>query len=159
MASKALSRARLRFLLVLFGVGLIYLGCSSASNPIPAPSEPAVLNVAGTWTGSASDSSGPGSMTWIVSQSGTALTGTVTATDTTTNLNGRGSLTGTVSSSSIHFTITVPAGGVDAPFADCTADISGDAQVSSASMTGTYSGVNSCMGAITAGQIGLTRPG
>ena len=59
----------------------------------------------------------------------------------------------------MHFSISVPAGGFDSPFGSCTASVSGDAQATSSAINGTYSGVNSCTGAITAGQVALVRTG
>jgi hypothetical protein len=96
-------------------------------------------------------------MGWQVTQADTSFSGTVTLMDTSTGFTGRGSVSGTVSGSSIHFSITVPAGGFEGPLASCTASVSGDAQASSSSITGTYSGSNSCSGTITSGQLTLTK--
>jgi hypothetical protein len=98
-------------------------------------------------------------MTWRITQTSTSVSGTLTMTDGTTNVSARGLISGTVTGSAIHFSMSVPAGGFDNPFSSCTADVSGDAQMSSSAMTGTYSGVNSCTGAITSGQLTLSRTG
>lgn len=80
-------------------------------------------------------------------------------TDTATNITGHGSLTGSVSGSLVHFVITVPIGGFDGAFNFCSATVTGDLQASASSMTGTYTGTNSCSGAITAGEVTLTKSG
>lgn len=98
-------------------------------------------------------------MTWQITQTGASFSGVLTSTDAATNIVGRGSISGSISGSSIQFSIAVPAGGFDAPFATCSADITGDAQASDSSITGKYSGTNSCMGAITAGNLSLNRSG
>lgn len=130
-------------------------GGGSASPVSPSPSTGSSLT--GTWRGTASDSSGPGQITWQITQSGTTVTGTLTMTDTATNLTGRGSVSGTVSGSSVTFTMTIPAGGFDAPYASCSAQVSGEAQLASSTLSGSYSGSNSCAGAIASGQLTLDK--
>ena len=91
-----------------------------------------------------------------LTQSGTSVSGTVTITDTSTGLTARGTVSGTVSGASIHFTITIPAGGFETQ-PSCTGSATADAQVSGTSMAGTYTGSNSCTGAIGSGQITLNK--
>src|SRR5262245_4031905 len=129
--------------------------CKSDSSSTPAAPSAPVLNVAGSWRGTATDSSGPGTISMQVTQSGTNLTGTVNMSVITAT--GRGTLTGTVSGSSIHLTIAIPAGGFDAPFGSCTASVTGDGQVSASSITATYTGTNSCSGSITKGELTLSK--
>jgi hypothetical protein len=133
-------------------------GGSTPSSPSPTPPQsPTGANLAGTWSGPASDSSGPGAMSWQLTQTDTSFSGTATVTDTATGISARGSVSGTTSGSSIHFSVNISAGGFDNPFASCTASISGDGQVSGSTVTGSYSGSNSCSGAISSGQLTLTR--
>lgn len=143
-------RAVVAFLAI--GVAIAGSGCGSPSQPSPEP-----LNVTGTWSGPASDSSGPGQITWQITQTATSISGTLTMTDAATGVTGRGSISGTVSGSSLHFSMAVPLDGFDSPYAGCSADVSGDAQSSSSSITGTYAGVNSCTGVVSSGQVALTR--
>lgn len=96
-------------------------------------------------------------MTWVLTGNESSLSGTSTITDTGTNISARGSVTVTVSGSSIRFTLTVPVGGFDAPYALCSAQVSGEGQASPASMSGTYTGTNSCTGAIADGQFSLDK--
>jgi hypothetical protein len=67
-----------------------------------------------------------------------------------------GTLSGTLSGTTLAFTVAVPAGGVsDSP--GCTVSLTGTAAVSGATITGTYTGANSCTGAFTDGQLTLTK--
>jgi hypothetical protein len=96
-------------------------------------------------------------MTWHLVQSGTAISGTFTMIDATTNIAGRGSVSGSISGGSIHFSLAVPQGGFDEPYGSCGADVTGDATASASSITGTYTGTNSCTGAVASGQFTLAR--
>jgi hypothetical protein len=129
--------------------------CKSDSSSAPAAPSATVLNLAGSWRGTAADSSGPGTITLQITQTGTNLTGTASMSVTTAT--GRGTLTGTVSGSSIHLTIAIPAGGFDAPFGTCTASVTGDGQASASSITVIYNGTNSCSGSITKGELSLSK--
>jgi hypothetical protein len=129
--------------------------CGGGSSSPSAPSTPANIN--GTFAGAASDSSGPGTMTWQITQSGTSFSGNLTMTDSTTNVTGRGSVSGTVSGSTIQFSISVPAGGFDGAYASCSSSVSGSGTASSTSITGSYSGSNTCSGTIGSGQLTLNK--
>ena len=142
-------------------LALALMNACSGGGDSPGPTQPPSsdsVSLSGTWTGSATDSSGGGPMSWQLTQANTSFSGTVTMTDTATGINGRGSVSGTVSGSSIRFSIAVPAGGFDSPFASCTATVSGDGQfASSSSLTGTYTGSNSCGGSIGSGSLTLSK--
>jgi hypothetical protein len=114
-------------------------------------------SVSGTWSGSASDSTGAGQMMWSLTQTGTSFSGSATVTDTATSVTGRGSVSGTVSGRTVSFTITIPAGGFDEPYGTCTTSVSGEATASGASMTGTYSGTSSCQNPVAGGQFTLNK--
>ena len=134
--------------------------CNGEQTPTPTePTQPTAppVDVTGTWSGSAADSSGSGQMTWRLTQANSAINGTLVILDTDTGVNGQGSVTGTVAGSSISFSIAIAAGGFDAPFATCTSSVSGTATVSSPTITGTYTGSNSCTGPISAGQLTLSK--
>jgi hypothetical protein len=132
-------------------------GSGSPTQPPPSPAASGPVSLTGSWSGTASDSSGPGQVTWQLTQAGTSFSGTATLTDSSTGLGGRGTVSGTVSNTSIHFSMSIPAGGFDSPYAACTAEVSGDGQVSAASITSTFAGSNSCTGAITSGQLTLNK--
>lgn len=134
--------------------------CRGGESPAPtAPSTPpaAAVNIAGQWRGIAEDSSGPGSITIQVTQSGNNLSGAVTMAVTGTSITGRGTLTGTLTGSTLRFTITIPAGGFDAPYASCNVSVTGDGRATATSITASYSGTNSCSGAVTGGDMNLSK--
>ena len=96
-------------------------------------------------------------MTWVLAQSGTSVSGTMTAATPSGTVQFRGNITGTLSGTTLSFTITVPAGGVSA-FPGCTINIQGTASgVSSSTIAGTYSGTSTCTMPFSNGQFSLTR--
>ena len=135
-------------------VCLAGFACKGGSS---TPTGPSPANISGAWSGSASDSSGPGTMTWQLTQSGSSFSGTLTMRDTTTSVTGRGSVSGTLSGSSLQFSLSVPAGGFDNPYATCTATVSGSGSASPTAITATYTGSSSCTGTIASGQLSLNR--
>jgi hypothetical protein len=152
------SRVRVAFGPALVAALVLALAaCGDGGGPSTGPSPPGGFDLTGTWRGTASDSSGPGQMVWQITQSGGSLTGTLTMTDTATNLTGRGTITGTIAGATVTFAISIPAGGFDAPHQTCTAQVSGDAQLASSTLTGSYTGTNSCAGAIVSGQLTLDK--
>ena len=143
------------------GLIVASLACRGGSSTPTQPSGASSSNVTGTWSGSASDSSGPGQMTWQITQSGSSFSGPLTMTMTTADtlmvVTARGTVSGTLSGASIQFSIAVLAGGFDSPFSACTANVSGSGSTSSTEITGTYTGSSSCGGAITSGQLALNK--
>jgi len=119
------------------------------------PSDP--INLSGSWSGSASDSSGPGTIAWQLTQSGSSFSGTLTMTDTSSGAQGRGSVSGMLSDTTVEFAITIPAGGFDEPWAACTAELTGTAKATPSALSGTYTGSNSCTGAVNSGQLTLDK--
>jgi hypothetical protein len=119
------------------------------------PSDP--INLSGSWSGTASDSSGPGAIAWQLTQSGSSFSGTLTMTDTSSGARGRGSVSGTLSGTTVEFAISIPAGGFDEPWAVCTADLIGTAKATASAMSGEYAGSNSCTGSVTSGQLTLDK--
>ena len=152
-------RSFLRFLVV--PVLACAAGCGSGgppSSPTQPTTGPPPFDLTGKWSGTATDSSGPGQMTWqVTQQSGVMFSGTLTMTDTTARVTGTGTVSGSVSSSSVSFSLAIPAGGFGGTYASCTVSASGTAQASSSQLTGTYAGSNSCTGAITSGQFTLSK--
>src|SRR5262245_22351418 len=123
-------------------VGGLLTACGSSpatspttTNPIaPAPPPAAAINVSGTWSGPGSDSFGPELVTWVLTQSGTSVSGTaaLNAVDPADGSCGschkvkRGTLTGTLSGSSLSVKMTFPAGG-DVPTPICVAELTASA--------------------------------
>lgn len=147
MTRGALSAAALLTLLGACGGGG---SPSKPSDPIP------VIDLAGTWAGAASDSTGPGTMTWVLTKTATGASGPAT---TRTPL-GSAVMTGTISleqtGTSATWRIDVPAGGVTgAP--GCTVQVTGSATLTATAITGTYSGTGSCTDAFSGGTVSLSK--
>ena len=133
-----------------------------------APSGPmASTFVNGTWAGIASDSSGPmgagslmgqvgmGTMTWVLTQSGSTVTGSLNFS----GMQGRmpGAFSGTMSDDEMTFTMDMPINSMMS--SGCTARATGTARIDGTrtTMTGTYDGSNSCTGSFINGQVTMTR--
>lgn len=117
-----------------------------------------VLDVSGTWTGSASDSTRQMSMTWRLTQSDRNITGTFTAvTPIGAPIYTAGAIAGTASATAVTFTITVPRGAVEGS-PECAATFTGTADdVRQDSMAGTYEGSDTCGGTFAGGRFTLLR--
>jgi hypothetical protein len=133
---------------------------SGACGGNSSPTQPTTTaSLSGIWSGSATDSSGPGLMTWQITQTGSSFAGTMTMTDSRTGVRGTGSVSGTVNGATIQFSLTVPSGGFDSAYGACTANVSGQAAVSGTTLSGSYAGTNSCSGTISSGNVTLTKAG
>lgn len=146
MTRRAVSVAALLTILAACGGG----SPGKPSDPIP------VIDLAGTWAGSASDSTGPGTMTWVLTKTPSGASGPAT---TRTPL-GSAVMTGTVSleqtGTSATWRIEVPAGGV-AGAPGCTVQVTGSATLTATAITGTYSGTGSCTDAFSGGTVSLSK--
>lgn len=132
----------------------VLLGCGSATD------DPVVISLNGTYAGPASDNTGPGTLTWVLTQSGSTITGSLTlvAVGSTSTVTGHGTVSGTLSGSTLTFTMSIPAGGFPFPYSSCVATGSGTAtNVTSTNIAGTYSGNNSCTGSVSGGTFNLAR--
>jgi hypothetical protein len=141
-------------------MALVAAGCYDgppSSTTIVGPGMTPV-NVAGRWTGSASDSTRQLSMTWVLTQQDRTVTGTFQAsTPVGAPVYTGGTISGTALASGLTFTITVPRGSV-VDFPDCTALFAGTADdVRTDSMAGTYSGSDTCGGTYTGGRFTLIK--
>jgi hypothetical protein len=144
----------------VFGLGVLCsIGCGSSTAPTsdPAPT-PTTVRIAGTWEGAASDSSGPGSMTWTLTQDNAEIKGTATVSTTLKTVVLTGTISGSISGSVVTWRIDVPPGGVKG-FSTCTVKVNGTATVAgnASALNGTYSGEGLCMSAFTNGTIALTK--
>jgi osmotically-inducible protein OsmY len=139
---------------------------SAPTAPTPNPSG-TLTSLSGTWAGPSSDTSGPAMMTWVVSQSGITMAGTMNISDSGRGMMGNGSVQGTISGSTVTFHMTVPNAGFNGMMSSCSMSVDGQAQMSDDghTMTGTYSGtmsgmmsqMQSCGGAMNNGHVTLTR--
>ncbi len=142
--------------------------CDGSSSTAPSGST-ASASMAGAWAGVGSDSSismGAGSMmgqadmgtmTWQLTENGSAVTGSMSFSGS--GMQGRlpGSFLGTMSGDDMTFTMDMPTSSMMS--SGCSARATGTAHVNRATMTmtGTYSGANSCSGAFATGQVTMTR--
>jgi hypothetical protein len=111
------------------------------------------VNVTGTWRGNVSSEFGSGPVVFVLTQSGTRVTGRAFNPDFAEFAN---DLEGTISGSTFNFTLRFP--GVIPP--ECNIfDSRGTAQVSATTMTGTATSTVSCFGEslTTTGSFQLTR--
>jgi hypothetical protein len=132
--------------------------------PAPSPSVPGSVVVNGTWTGRGADSFSPELVTWVIEQSGSALSGTaeINAVDPADGTCGschkvkRGTLTGTLSGTTVSISMKFPAGG-DVPTPICVADFNATGTVVDRRITATYTGTDTCEGVYSNGVMDLTR--
>src|SRR5262245_3488447 len=131
--------------------------------PLPTPT-PTAVRFRSRWTGTGSDSFSPELVTWVLTQSGPAVSGTVefNAVDPSDGTCGschkvkRGVFAGTLSGSSIALTMKFAAGG-DVPAPICVVDLSGSATVADRRITASYTGTDTCEGFFADGKIELSR--
>jgi hypothetical protein len=125
------------------------LGACAKSDSSTGP-----LAVSGTYRGPSADVTGNGLLTLTLSQSGSAVSGTAIAATTSGVTTLTGAVTGTLSGTTLTFTITFVT--TDVP--PCTLTISGTAtNVTSAELSGTYSGTSTCGNGVTGGTFTLDK--
>ena len=150
-----------------FAIVLLTLFAAACGNSSPTMPSGPTNSMSGTWAGSAADSSismgagslmgqtGMGTMTWPLTQSGSTVTGSMSFS----GMQGRspGAFSGMMSGDDLTFTMDVPIGGMMS--SGCSARATGTARVDGTrmTMTGTYSGSNSCTGSFINGQMTMTR--
>jgi hypothetical protein len=138
-------------------LGVVGCGGGGPQSPTqPTPSAPASL--AGTWTGTATDSTGSGRLTWQLEQNQDLFNGTLTMSDDATGASGTGTVSGATTGSTLTFSMRIPAGALGRPFGTCTTEATGTGQVTPTTITGVYAGSNSCTGSFFGGQLTLRRP-
>ena len=143
-------------------VGASLFACQS--KPTPTAPTTAAINLSGTWSGAGSDSFSPELVTWVLTQSGTTVSGTAEfkAVDASDGSCGschkvkKGTFDGTLSGSTLSVSMKFPAGG-DVPAPICVADLTGTATVLDRRITATYTGTDTCEGVYSTGTIDLTR--
>jgi hypothetical protein len=155
-----------RWIFVLFafvGAGAA-VACGSQSAAVSSPTSTATMT--GNWAGTAADSSGSlmgsgmsgatvGSMTWQVTQNGSAFSGTM-------HLPGYGgnaiTVNGIMNGKTGSFTMTMPAGSMSSMMSgSCTSTATGtfDMDDMMTQFHGTYAGTNTCAGPFNGGQMSM----
>jgi len=131
----------------------------------PAPPASA-SGLAGAWSGTGMDPQGPERMSWKLTVSGDAVSGTAdlaplnTADGTCASCHKfkSGTVTGTVSGSAIAMKFVFPAGGDGVPTPMCTIIFEASASaVSPNRIEATYTGDDTCEGPIIGGSFVMTR--
>jgi|SRR5579862_2276500 len=113
------------------------------------------LNVAGTWTGTGSDSNGSRQFTSVaLTQTGGTVSGTFNAV--TAGVPISGTFSGTVGSSGATLSFSM-SGSTNTGGGSCTLSFSGVGQVNNITFTAQYAANSSCVGDITNGQMTLTK--
>jgi hypothetical protein len=134
----------------------VTLACETDMSPsgVSGAGSSATLNLTGTWSGTVSDTSGQLQMTWRLTQTNRDVTGTVTATTIVgAPVYTGGTVNGTLSGSILSFTVTIPRGSI-VEIPNCSITLTGTAtDVQPASMSGTYAGSDSCLGAVDGGRL------
>jgi len=155
--------------LVLFSIG-----CGGASStptaptpPVaPTPTPPTTAGLAGAWNGTGSDPQGAEKMTWMLTESGAAISGVadlapMNAADgscASCHKFKAGTVSGTVSGSTIAMKLVFPAGGDGVPTPMCTITFSAVAStVARDRIEATYTGDDTCEGPFTGGTFVMTR--
>ena len=145
-------------LAVLIATTLSFGACSNDSSS--GPSTPSTLNLAGTWTGSVTFQGVTAQMSWMLSESGTSVSGPVLVALSSGTVLLNGSLTGTISGSTLTYTISVAADGIPSR-PTCTGQLSGTMTVtigSPSTMTGAPTiSSNTCAPPISSENVTLTR--
>lgn len=142
-------------------------GCSGSGESVNPSPDPPSQSVAGTWRGTASDSSTQnevgrvmgqsdlGAMTWVIEQDGTRVSATVRFSGIKAG-SVPGTASGRIEGDDISFTLDMPAGSMAGV---CLATASGTLHVDRTTMTmsGTYSGSNTCSVPFDNGRMSLTK--
>lgn len=146
------------FFACLLPAALFVAACSSTTSPVsPTPASNSNL-VSGTWSGTASDSTGSAADVWTISQAGATVTGTMSMSDNTRNMMGSGTMRGTMSGRSFSFHMDVKAGGFSGMMSTCGMVMDGQGMMSDDghTMTGSYTGAFS--GMMSSGMSGMMQP-
>ncbi len=142
--------------------------CGGNSSTAPSGLTPSA-SMAGTWSGVGLDSSSSlgagsmmgqidmGTMTWQLTQNGSMVTGPMSFSGSGMHGRGSGAFSGIMSGDDMTFTMHLPTGSMMS--SGCSSSATGTAHVNrtTMTMTGTYSGSNSCSGAYASGQAMMTR--
>lgn len=158
---------------VVFAVMSSASGCTGPIAGPASPTAPGVqppppdrpVDLTGTWEGTGSDNQGPEKLAWTLTQTGQAVSGTaistaVNATDGTCascHKNKIGTFSGTVSGTTLTLTMTFPAGSNAAPTPICGVTISSTIPTLGDTISGTYSGSDSCEGPFSQATFTMTR--
>ena len=151
--------------LLIWAVALATIGIALGAAPAAQSSS---SSLSGTWRGSGTDThrgkSGGMQVTWVLTQSGSTVTGTAELAPVdpadgscaSCHKIKKGTFAGTLSGDALSVLMRFPAGGADlTPI--CAVDLSGTATVVDRRITASYRGTDTCEGIFSNGTIELTR--
>jgi thioredoxin-dependent peroxiredoxin len=139
-----------------FAERLGQLGVAKAT-PVPATASPTeTAAIAGMWSGSGTDSSGPGEMSWNITQEGGRVAGRFKGKEPSSGLVFEGPIIGHLSASTLSFTMTVERGTMPRPYKSCEIVMTGTANVTGIEIKGTYEG-RACGRPVQDGRLTLLR--
>jgi len=149
----------------LIGLAAV-VACGSPAPTAPATPTTAPLNIAGAWNGTGTDPQGAEKMSWMVAQTGSALSGTadlapLNAADgscASCHKFKTGTISGSLSGTALSMRIVFPAGGDGVPTPMCTITFEAAATgVNGSRIDATYTGDDSCEGPFVGGTFAMTR--
>lgn len=151
---------------VMFVFFLVSCGNNNSTAPISTLTPIPQYDLTGTWSGSASDSTGPsGTFVCCLTMTGVNISGTLSIT-TPGGILADGTISGVYGNGNyFDFTMNVPVGGIHSSlYASCSITLSGTANIYQMvsgppwyEIDGTYTGNNSCSGPFTNGQMLLYK--
>jgi hypothetical protein len=164
------ARWRIAAAAAMFLGACVFVACTggmNATTPSAVPTAPnQVLNVAGSWNGTSTDSQGITVVDWTITQTGNAVSGTVRTnapdpTDGSCNSchrNKSGTVTGTVSGNILTMTLQFAAGADGDPTPICSSTMTGTAtSPADGRLGGAYTGSDTCEGSFLNGSLTMTR--
>jgi len=164
------ARWRIAAAAALFVGACVFVACSggmNATTPSGIPGVPnQILNVAGSWNGTSTDSQGITVVEWAITQSGDVVSGTVrtNAPDpadgscNSCHRNKSGTFAGTVSGNTLTMTLQFAAGANGDPTPICSATMTGNATATAdGRLGGVYTGSDTCEGSFLNGSLTMTR--
>jgi hypothetical protein len=119
------------------------------------------LNVSGSWSGDLPLQGTATRMTWLLTQAGDSVVGTVVVAQPNGTVVMSGTFSAIVAEPAVRYTIVVAAGGLPAQ-ATCTGQLTGTATAVNGppqALTGSYSMTSSCTTPFTSGSFTLTKVG
>ena len=154
-------------LLVVPVMAIMVLAISCAGSPA-TPTSPSSqpIGFAGTWNGTGVDSQGATTVIWSLTETGAAVSGTVTTQAVDPNdgscnschRNKSGTVSGTISGTKLTLTMFFAAGVSGDPTPACSATVTGTASsTGGGTLAGEYSGVDTCEGPFTNGTLAMAR--
>jgi hypothetical protein len=139
---------------------------AAATQPTSPPSPvPTQTGIAGAWQGTANDSQGQTLVSWSLTQVGDTVSGIVTTragnlddgSCNSCHRNKTGSVTGSVTGSTLTMTMFFAAGAGGDPTPACSATLTARAtMMTERTLTGTYTGADTCEGPFAKGTLAMT---